>query len=95
MNNIKNRAEEVIPVKIRFKAYTGYRDESELILKAFGEENKYNISSDGNSVALDIDLIPGNNKVEFITNSEQVDAQGDMRLLYFNIQDFEIELLDN
>ncbi len=92
---IKNRTEEIIPVKIRFKAYTGYQDESELILKTFDEENKYNISSNGNSIDLDINLIPGNNKIEFITNSEQVDAPGDMRSLYFNIQDFKIELLDN
>ena len=73
------------------KIYTGYLDDSNLIVELNGLKKMYKINSEGLEIIMDIQLESGENIIKLSTDAEKINAPNDLRELYFRIEELKLE----
>ena len=76
--------------QLELDAYTGYDEDSNLIIEYNNMLNKYKINSKGEKIYITLDLQPGENIIRFSTDSKQIEVPNDPRKLFFRIYNFKL-----
>ena len=88
---IKNYLSNRQYIKLKMKIYTGYLDDSNLIVELNGLKKMYKINSEGLEIIMDIQLESGENIIKLSTDAEKINAPNDLRELYFRIEELKLE----
>lgn len=91
---INNTSMEIKEYQLEMDVYTGYKDNSELIIEVNADtENKYTINSDGMKIIQKVSIVPGKSKISFRSDAKQLVAPDDPRALIFRICNFKYSII--
>ena len=87
---LKNNGSENLNCNFMSNVFSGYPEDSELIVDINGKKEKYKVNSKGIALNLSFNMKKGKNKIRFSTNAKQVNSYPDMRNLYLRFDDIKI-----
>ncbi len=88
---VSNYSEDSINAVCKMSIFTGWPENSKLIVKINGEDIcEIDVSSKGNVLDLPVELKPGKNVISFSCDSKKVEAPEDNRELFFQVQNVDI-----